>query len=117
MTKNNRQISVDKFQTDPKIKVFISNIKAGGVGITLTESEVTIMNDLSFVPSDHAQAEDRSFRIGVKKNVIIYYPIFENTIDKLVYNILNKKKNIIDQVMGEGEFSESLFNELLENIA
>jgi len=116
MTKNNRQISVDKFQTDPKIKVFISNIKAGGVGITLTESEVTIMNDLSFVPSDHAQAEDRSFRIGVKKNVIIYYPIFENTIDKLVYNILNKKKNIIDQVMGEGDWDESLFNELLENI-
>lgn len=116
MTKKNKQISVDKFQNDPKIRVFISNIKAGGVGITLTESEVTIMNDLSFVPSDHSQAEDRSFRIGVKKNVIIYYPVFENTIELIVYNILNKKKNIIDQVMGEGDYSENFLNEILENI-
>lgn len=117
MTSKQRQKSVDEFQNNPKIKVFISNIKAGGVGITLTEAEVTIMNDLSFVPSDHGQAEDRSFRIGVKKNVIIYYPIFENTIEQIVYNIINKKKNIIDQVMGEGDFSESFGDELIKNIS
>jgi hypothetical protein len=117
MNKTKRQESVDKFQTNDKVKIFISNIVAGGVGITLTEAEVVIMNDLSFVPAHHSQAEDRSFRHGQKKNVLVYYPIFENTIEKIVYNILNKKKNIIDQVMGDGEYSESfvssLFKELL----
>jgi SWI/SNF-related matrix-associated actin-dependent regulator 1 of chromatin subfamily A len=116
MSNTKRQESVDKFQNDPKIKVFISNIKAGGVGITLTAAEVTIMNDLSFVPSDHAQAEDRCYRYGQKNNVIIYYPIFENTIEQIVYNMLNKKKNIIDQAMGDGEYSENFLSEFKDSI-
>lgn len=116
MSSNKRQESVDKFQNDPKIKVFISNIKAGGVGITLTSAEVTIMNDLSFVPSDHAQAEDRCYRYGQKNNVIIYYPIFDNTIEQIVYNMLNKKKNIIDQAMGDGEYSENFLSEFKDKL-
>lgn len=116
MSKIKRQESVDKFQNDKKIKVFISNIVAGGVGITLTAAEGVIMNDLSFVPAHHSQAEDRAFRYGQKNNVLVYYPIFENTIEKIVYNILNKKKNIIDQVMGDGEYSENFSTELIKSI-
>ena len=116
MSKERRQESVDKFQTDPKTKVFISNIVAGGVGITLTEAEVVIMNDLSFVPAHHSQAEDRAYRYGQKNSVIVYYPIFENTIEKVIYNILQKKKGIIDQVMGDGEYSESFSKDLLKSL-
>jgi SNF2 family DNA or RNA helicase len=116
MSKEKRQQSVDRFQNEDKIKIFISNIIAGGVGITLTAAEVVIMNDLSFVPAHHSQAEDRAFRYGQKKNVIVYYPIFENTMEKIVYNILNKKKNIIDQVMGDGDFSESFATSLLKEL-
>ena len=85
MSKEKRQKSVDRFQTEDKIKIFISNIVAGGVGITLTEAEVVIMNDLSFVPAHHSQAEDRAFRYGQKNNVLIYYPIFDNTIEGVIY--------------------------------
>jgi SWI/SNF-related matrix-associated actin-dependent regulator 1 of chromatin subfamily A len=116
MSKEKRQQSVDRFQSEDKVKIFISNIIAGGVGITLTEAEVVIMNDLSFVPAHHSQAEDRAFRYGQKKNVMVYYPIFENTMEKIVYNILNKKKNIIDQVMGDGDFSESFATSLLKEL-
>ena len=116
MSKDKRQQSVDKFQNDDKIKIFISNIKAGGVGITLTAAEVVIMNDLSFVPSDHSQAEDRAYRYGQKNSVLVYYPVFENTIEMIVYNILQKKKNIIDQVMGDGEYGESFANTLLKSL-
>jgi SWI/SNF-related matrix-associated actin-dependent regulator 1 of chromatin subfamily A len=116
MSKEKRQQSVDKFQNENKVKIFISNIVAGGVGITLTEAEVVIMNDLSFVPAHHSQAEDRAFRYGQKKNVLVYYPIFENTIEKIVYNMLQKKKNIIDQVMGDGEFSESFAESILKEL-
>ena len=113
MSKDRRQESVDRFQNDDKIKIFISNIKAGGVGITLTAAETVIMNDLSFVPSDHSQAEDRAYRYGQKNSVLVYYPVFENTIERIVYNILQKKKGIIDQVMGDGEYSESFAQSLL----
>jgi SNF2 family DNA or RNA helicase len=116
MSKDKRQKSVDRFQSEDKVKIFISNIVAGGVGITLTEAEVVIMNDLSFVPAHHSQAEDRAFRYGQKKNVMVYYPIFENTIEMIVYNILQKKKNIIDQVMGDGDFSENFAQSLLKQI-
>ncbi len=115
MSKTERQKSVDKFQQDPDVKIFISNIIAGGVGITLTEAECTIMNDLSFVPSHHAQAEDRSYRYGQKNNVIIYYPIFENTIEKIIYNIVNSKKHIIDTVMGDN-IEKTVFKEIMDQI-
>jgi len=116
MSKIKRQESVDKFQNEKKYKVFISNIIAGGVGITLTAAEGVIMNDLSFVPAHHSQAEDRAYRIGQKNSVLVYYPIFENTIEMIIYNILNKKKNIIDQVMGDGEYSENFSTELFNQI-
>ena len=96
-----RQQAVDSFQNDEKIKVFVGNLKAAGVGLTLTSAEVVIMNDLSFVPAEHSQAEDRAYRYGQKSNVLVYYPIFENTIEAVIYDILNKKKEIIRTVMGD----------------
>jgi len=100
-SKVQRQFSVDQFQENEKIKVFVGNLKAAGVGLTLTSAEVVIMNDLSFVPAEHAQAEDRAYRYGQKNNVLVYYPIFENTIEGVIYDILNKKKKVIGTVMGD----------------
>ena len=116
MSKDKRQDAVDRFQNEDKIKIFIGNIKAAGVGITLTAAEVVIMNDLSFVPADHSQGEDRAYRYGQKNSVLVYYPVFENTIEKVIYNILQKKKNVIDQVMGDGEYSESFSKDLLKSL-
>ncbi len=96
-----RQQAVDQFQNDEKVRVFVGNLKAAGVGLTLTAAEVVIMNDLSFVPAEHAQAEDRAYRYGQKSNVLVYYPLFDNTIEGAIYDILNKKKEIIRTVMGD----------------
>lgn len=115
-SKPQRQYAVDQFQENEKIKVFVGNLKAAGVGLTLTAAEAVIMNDLSFVPSDHSQAEDRAYRYGQKSNVSIYYPIFENTIEGAIYDILNKKKNIFETVMGDnidrGDFIEEVMNRI-----
>ena len=116
-TKPQRQYAVDQFQENDKIKVFVGNLRAAGVGITLTAGEAVIMNDLSFVPSDHDQAQDRAYRYGQKNSVSVYYPIFENTIEGVIYDMLSKKKNIIDTVMGDniedkGDFVELLMNKI-----
>jgi SWI/SNF-related matrix-associated actin-dependent regulator 1 of chromatin subfamily A len=116
MSKEKKQESVDRFQNEDKVKIFISNIIAGGVGITLTAGEVVVMNDLSFVPAHHSQAEDRAYRYGQQNSVLVYYPVFENTVEKIIYNILQKKKNVIDQVMGDGEYSESFSKDLLKSL-
>jgi SWI/SNF-related matrix-associated actin-dependent regulator of chromatin subfamily A-like protein 1 len=116
-SKPQRQYAVDQFQENDKIKVFVGNLKAAGVGITLTAGEAVIMNDLSFVPSDHDQAQDRAYRYGQKNSVSVYYPIFENSIEGIIYDMLSKKKNIIDTVMGDniedkGDFIELLMNKI-----
>ena len=116
MSKPERQRSVDEFQDNPKVKVFVGNIKAAGVGITLTAAEAVIMNDLSFLPSDHAQAEDRAYRYGQKNNVLVYYPIFENTIEGVIYDILNNKKQVIATVMGDNQTTTDAAEEILQKI-
>ena len=116
MSKQERQFSVDQFQENEKIKVFVGNIKAAGVGLTLTAAEAVIMNDLSFLPSDHAQAEDRAYRFGQKNNVLVYYPIFENTIEGAIYDILNNKKQVIATVMGDNQNIGDIAEEILKKI-
>lgn len=120
-SKTKRQEAVDKFQNDENVKVFVGNLKAAGVGITLTAAEVVIMNDLSFVPSDHSQAEDRAYRIGQNNKVSVYYPIFENTIEGAIYDILTKKKDIFETVMGDnvddGSVAEEILNLITEHFS
>jgi SWI/SNF-related matrix-associated actin-dependent regulator 1 of chromatin subfamily A len=114
--KHERQNAVDQFQDSEKIKVFVGNIKAAGVGLTLTAAEAVIMNDLSFLPSDHSQAEDRAYRYGQKNNVLVYYPIFENTIEGIIYDILNNKKQVIATVMGDNQNTTDAAEEILKRI-
>ena len=116
MSKIERQNSVDNFQENEKIKVFVGNIKAAGVGLTLTAAEAVIMNDLSFLPSDHSQAEDRAYRFGQKNNVLVYYPIYENTIEAIIYDILNSKKKVISTVLGDDLNSSDTAEEILQRI-
>ena len=111
-----RQYAVDQFQENDKIIVFVGNLKAAGAGITLTAAEACIMNDLSFVPSDHQQAEDRAYRYGQKNCVSIYYPLFHNTIDGVIYDMLINKKNIIDTVMGDNINTGDVVEEIMRRI-
>lgn len=116
MSQKERQLSVDRFQNEDDVMVFVGNIKAAGVGITLTAGEAVVMNDLSFLPSDHSQAEDRSYRYGQKNNVLVYYPIFDNTVEGIIYDILKKKKDIFETVMGDKINNGDYVEEILELI-
>ena len=116
MSQKERQLSVDRFQTEDDVMVFVGNIKAAGVGITLTAAEAVVMNDLSFLPSDHSQAEDRSYRYGQKNNVLVYYPIFDNTVEGIIYDILKKKKNIFETIMGDNANSMDSVEEIMNLI-
>jgi SNF2 family DNA or RNA helicase len=116
-SKPQRQYAVDQFQDNEKIKVFVGNVKAAGVGITLTAAEAVIINDLSFVPGDLAQAEDRAYRYGQKNSVSVYYPIFDNSIEGIIYDMINQKKQNIGTVMGDnidekGDFISDIMNRI-----
>ena len=106
-----KQSSVDRFQTDDKCMVFVGQIKAAGVGLTLTKAEIVIMNSLDWVPGNHEQAEDRSHRIGQTKSVNIYYMLIDGTIDTMVWHVLKNKKKIINTIVGDND----ILNDILED--
>ena len=110
MSDKQKQLAVDRFQEDENCMVFIGQLKAAGVGITLSAAEIVIMNSLDWVPGNHEQAEDRAYRIGQNKTVNIYYMLIEDTIDTLIWNILNKKKKIIGTIMGEDDIITEFIN-------
>jgi SWI/SNF-related matrix-associated actin-dependent regulator 1 of chromatin subfamily A len=113
MSTTMKQKSVDSFQNDPKVKVFVGNIKSAGVGITLTEGNVVIFNSFDWVPGNNEQAEDRAFRIGQKNDVNVYYQLFDNTISTKMWYMLNTKKDIIATIMNEKELTEDEITTLL----
>ena len=112
MNANSKQNSIDRFQEDDNVKVFVGNLISAGTAITLTKAETVIMNDLDFVPSNHAQAEDRAHRIGSTSTTNVYYPIAVGTIDEMMFKILEKKRKIIDTVIGDEHVSMDIENDL-----
>jgi SNF2 family DNA or RNA helicase len=99
---NKKQDAVDRFQNG-EVKVFIGNIIAAGVGLTLTKACNLIFNDLTFVPSLHQQAEDRIHRISQDELCNIYFMYAGNVeIEVRLANMLdNKLRNISKVVDGE----------------
>lgn len=106
MSTTQKQKSVDAFQKNSKVKVFIGNIKSAGVAITLTEATVVVFNSFSWVPGDNEQAEDRAFRIGQKNDVNVYYQLFDDTISIRMWNMLNNKKDVISTIIGDKKMTD-----------
>ena len=99
MTLKKKDEAKDAFIKDPNVMVFIGNITAAGVGITLINSRVLIFNNISWVPGDNQQMEDRIYRIGQKRDVHIYYQFFRNTQYEKMWNTVLKKSEVINQVI------------------
>ena len=94
-----KDAAVEAFMGDENVKVFLGNIASAGVGITLTSATNLIFSDMSYVPSDNEQMQDRVHRIGQTKPVDIYYQIFRNTQYERMWNIVMRKQITIDAVI------------------
>jgi SWI/SNF-related matrix-associated actin-dependent regulator 1 of chromatin subfamily A len=89
---------VQQFQNGD-IKVFVGQIKAAGVGITLTKANTVLFADMDWTPEMHSQAEDRAHRIGQTGTVSITYYIASGTVDEDVIELLTKKKAIVQEIL------------------
>ena len=114
-----RQHAVDMFQNDEDTKVFIANIIAGGVGITLTEASIVMFADMEWSPEIHSQAEDRAHRIGQEGTVNVYYYVLADTIEEDIVDILERKKSLIRAVMDgtqDAVYENSMASEFLDRL-
>lgn len=107
-----RQEAVDGFQNKDDIMVFVANIKAGGVGITLTAASQVIFADMDWSPEIHRQAEDRAHRIGQTGTVNVYYYVMEKTIEEDIVDVLTQKQETIGTLTG-GDTTIKVFMDLL----
>lgn len=116
-TKNeNRVKAVDAIQEDPNTCLFIGNIKAAGVGITLTKASKVLFIDTEWTPALNQQAEDRAHRYGQENAVDVIYFIAKETIDEDKQKALEAKREVINSILGEGEAKQtaSVFKEVLK---
>lgn len=105
-----RQEIVDKFQNDPKTFLFIGQIKASGVGLTLTKASATCFVEFGSTAPQHEQAEDRVHRIGQEADsVMAYYLILENSIEQDIMSTLERRNKDMKKLMNN-EDNASLFN-------
>ena len=94
-----RQAAIDRFQTDKTCRVFVGSIKAAGVGITLTAASHVIFAELSWVPADLSQAEDRCHRIGQTDTVTVQHLVVDGSLDARLASVLMYKQGIIDSAL------------------
>ena len=92
-----------KFMTDDSCKVFIGNIIAAGVGLTLTASRIMIFNNFDWVPGNCRQMEDRIYRIGQTRDCHIFYQFFKNTQYEKMWNTVLRKELVINQIIKKEE--------------
>lgn len=90
-----RQANIDKFQKDPKCRVFIGQITAAGTGITLTAAHEVAFLESSWVPADNAQAAMRCHRIGQAFPVRVRFFTCAGSVDEEVMRtVVNKTRQI-----------------------
>ncbi|MBC7230647.1 MAG: restriction endonuclease [Actinobacteria bacterium] len=82
-------------------KVLLASVKAGGVGVTITEANYVFHFDLWWNPSTAIQAEDRAHRIGQKKTVFVTKLFTAGTIEERIENLLKKKSRLFNEVIDD----------------
>ncbi len=103
----NRDAAIDLFKSG-EVNVFLISLKAGGVGLNLTEADTVIIYDPWWNPAAESQAADRAHRIGQDKPVFVYKLITENTVEEKIIAMQDKKRALAESIYKDGAKEESL---------
>jgi SNF2 family DNA or RNA helicase len=95
----NREARVNSFQNNAAIRVFLISLKAGGVGLNLTEADYIYLVDPWWNPAVENQAIDRSYRIGQKKNVIAVRLITPCTLEEKIQQLQSSKTDLVNDLI------------------
>ena len=106
---------VETFKTDEQCSVFLSSLKAGGVGLNLTEADHVFLVDPWWNPAVEDQAADRAHRIGQTKSVIVYRLVTKDTVEERILLLQDKKRQLAETALGGASKGASITkDDLLE---
>ncbi len=97
----NRDEAIERFRSGAA-DLFLISLKAGGVGLNLTEADTVIHYDPWWNPAVEHQATDRAHRIGQDKPVFVYKLVAEGTVEERILALQERKQRLAEQVQGEG---------------
>jgi len=104
----NREKVVSEFQNDPANKIFLIQIKAGGVGLNLTAADYVLILDPWWNPAVEEQAVNRAHRIGQDKNVMVYRFISLGTVEEKIQKLQGKKSRLAETFVTPSEGIKNL---------
>ena len=93
-----RRTPVKDFQSG-KLQIFLISLKAGGVGLNLTEADTVIHYDPWWNPAAENQATDRAYRIGQEKPVFVYKMIARGTVEEKIQHLQQEKSDLAAGVL------------------
>ena len=99
MTLKQKDKAEYEFMNNPDVKVFIGQIIACSVGLTLTAAHTLIFNSYSWVAADNTQAEDRIYRLNQKNDVNCIYQLFNDSISQNMFDKVMRKQIIMNNVI------------------
>lgn len=104
VTTKQRQRAVDRFQNDPTCRLFVGNIDAAGVGLTLTAASNVAIIQFPWTPTKLSQAADRVHRITQTKEVTVWNLVGVNTIEEKILKVLQEKEKTIVDILDGGNY-------------
>jgi SNF2 family DNA or RNA helicase len=96
-----RAHEVDRFESG-SVPVFLISLRAGGCGLTLTSADTVIHYDPWWNPAVQAQATDRAYRMGQKKQVFVHHLYVAGSVEERILRMQKKKKHVADAILGAG---------------
>ena len=106
-----RENVIKQFQDDPENRIFLISLKAGGVGLNLTEADYVFIIDPWWNPAAENQAINRAHRIGQDKHVFVYRFITENSIEEKIQKLKERKSSLADKFINSNNPFEKITNE------
>ncbi len=94
-----RAAKVERFQSDPDVRLFLISLKAGGLGLNLTAADYVFLLDPWWNPAVEAQAIDRTHRIGQTRPVFAYRIIARDTVEEKVLELQGAKRALADAII------------------
>lgn len=95
-----RQRNIDRFQNNPRYKIFIGNVQAAGTAVTLTAAHHVFFAEVSWTPGDNAQAIMRCHRIGQENPVYVKFFCLDNSLDQKIMHVIKRKTKMLTDIFG-----------------
>jgi SNF2 family DNA or RNA helicase len=94
-----RRREIKKFREDPKCRVFLASLLAGGLGIDLSCASIVIHYDRWWNPAKENQATDRVHRIGQSRGVQVFKLVTKDTIEERIHEIIERKRGLMEEII------------------